>query len=112
MRKSSNDSNLFIFLNQPRTTTVYYNCDEDLQSPAWLYAAEEYSNCNYALQIKSPLACVPESRMNAQCQWQYTNAQTNQSYSLDLSPLKGETIYASETNYNNQAGDCKSSSQL
>ena len=87
--------------NQPRTTSIYYNCDEELSGDVWFYAAQEFSNCNYALQLKSPLACVPTNQLNAKCQWKYINQQTNITYNLDLSSLKGQVIYATETNKNN-----------
>lgn len=78
---------------QPRRTNVYMLCDEFMSGGATLYDAEEPQICNYGLTVRTPLACVPEERHHANCQWKYTN-NNNQSVRLDLSPLKGRVIHS------------------
>ena len=49
------------------------------------------------LAVRTPLACVPEDRHNAECQWRYYNFQTNTTYYLDLSSQKGNVLHGQET---------------
>eukprot|EP01083_Nonionella_stella_P184108 667212_1 len=77
------DGELCDSTQQPRNTNVYMLCDEFMMHDAQLYDFEEPQRCNYAVTIRSPLACVPENSHHANCQWKWT--QGNQSYYLDLS---------------------------
>eukprot|EP01083_Nonionella_stella_P221755 791957_1 len=56
---------------QPRATDIWYQCDEYMNSPAYMYDVDEPQTCRYAIVIRSPLACVPENHHNANCQWRY-----------------------------------------
>eukprot|EP00484_Ammonia_sp_Unknown_P016710 CAMPEP_0197042506 /NCGR_PEP_ID=MMETSP1384-20130603/18856_1 /TAXON_ID=29189 /ORGANISM="Ammonia sp." /LENGTH=323 /DNA_ID=CAMNT_0042473617 /DNA_START=50 /DNA_END=1018 /DNA_ORIENTATION=- len=78
----------------PRTTTVYYHCnDVNNQIPALLETAGEGSTCNYFYSIASTLACVPQNSHNANCQWRTPNGNGGWNY-LDLSALKGTVVHA------------------
>jgi hypothetical protein len=79
--------------NAPRTTDIYYHCNEEQHSPAHLYNFEEYSLCEYRLNMHSTLACVPENQFNSNCQFRYPNG-TGGYYTVDLSSLKGQVLRA------------------
>jgi len=72
--------------NQPRRTTIYYQCAENAPFTARLLRAQEVALCDYHLTIESPLACIPENTQNAACKF---NVRTPgaQTLHLDLSPL-------------------------
>ena len=93
---------------QPRKTTIYYHCDEEAKGAAFLYNVEERALCSYVLNIHSPLACVPEDRHNAACQWKVTS-KTGDIYYLDLSSQKGQLIQstnASSSGYHINYSPC------
>jgi len=76
---------------QPRDLNVYMLCDENFNSGAYVSDVYEYEPCRYSMQVRTPLACVPESTHNSNCQWRYRDNQNN-SYYLDLSSQKGKYI--------------------
>ncbi len=97
-RFSYEDGELCDITQEPRTTSIYYHCnDVDNQSPARLETAYESSTCHYYYSISSTLACVPTERHNANCQWRQPDG-NGAYYYLDLSDLKGTTIHASAGN--------------
>ena len=76
---------------QPRSINVYYQCDENFNTGAYVSDVYEYDVCKYAMEVRSPLACVPESEHNARCQWRYRDSRNN-TYYLDLSSQRGQYI--------------------
>lgn len=48
--------------------------------------------CAMFTVIHSPLACVPQNRLNEHCQWRVANG-TGGFYTLDLSSLSGDVIH-------------------
>jgi len=75
----------------PRDLNVYYLCDENFRTGAYISDVYEYDTCRYSMQIRTPLACVPESIHHANCQWKwYVNENTT--YYLDLSSQRGQYI--------------------
>eukprot|EP01083_Nonionella_stella_P184107 667211_1 len=77
---------------EPRDLNVFYLCDENFQTGAYVEDVYEYQPCRYSMQVRSPLACVPENSHNANCQWRYVDYQNNATYYLDLSSQKGNYI--------------------
>lgn len=82
------DGELCDSTQEPRDMNVWYICDENFKSGAYVSDVFEYETCRYAMQIRSPLACVPESKHNANCQWR-VHGSDNTTYNLDLSNEKG-----------------------
>jgi len=93
---------------QPRRTNVYMLCDEFMSGGAYLYDAEEPQKCNYALSVRTPLACVPENSHHAKCQWKYTDS-NGDAYRLDLSSLKGSILRgpSSQNGYEQYYSPCE-----
>jgi len=85
------DGQLCDVTQEPRATNVYYLCDE-FTSNTYLYEAYEPERCRYILNVRTPLACVPADKSNANCQWSYTDS-SQQTYKLDLSSLNGSIIH-------------------
>ena len=52
---------------EPRELDVYYLCDENFQTGAYISDVYEPEQCRYTMQIRTPLACVPESSHNSNC---------------------------------------------
>jgi len=78
---------------QPRKTTIFYHCNNvNVDGPAHLESAEEREKCDYTFSISSALACMPEERHNANCQWKVPVGDGKYKY-LDLSDLKGEVVH-------------------
>eukprot|EP01084_Bolivina_argentea_P011925 22325_1 len=90
-----NDGQVCDVTQQPRQTNIWYQCDEIMQTGAYMYDVDEPETCRYNMVVRSPLACVPENSHHANCQWKWT--QGNQSYYLDLSSQNGTLIYDRET---------------
>eukprot|EP00483_Globobulimina_turgida_P002476 UN02480 len=86
------DGEMCDITQQPRETNIYYLCDE-LQPQTYLYEAYEPERCRYTMNVRSPLACVPEDSHNANCQWQYFDPSTGLRYRLDLSHLNGTVLH-------------------
>eukprot|EP01084_Bolivina_argentea_P050543 92955_1 len=82
---------------QPRRTNVWMQCDEHMAGGAYLYDASEDRTCEYALVVRTPLACVPENSHNANCQWKYFDHTANISYYFDLSSQNGTYIHGKES---------------
>eukprot|EP00483_Globobulimina_turgida_P002382 UN02384 len=82
---------------QPRSTHIWYQCDELMPSGAYLYDVDEPQICRYNMVVRSPLACVPEESHSANCQWRYRDYYANETYYLDLSSQNGSIIYDRET---------------
>ena len=94
---SYSDGELCDQTQQPRALNVYYQCDENFNAGAYVSTVYEYETCRYAMEIRSPLACVPESTHNAECQWRYKDSQ-NTTYYLDLSAQKGRYLRGGVSN--------------
>ena len=73
---------------EPREMNVFYHCDENFQSGVYVEDVYEFETCKYLMEVRTPLACVPENSHNANCQWRYRDGQNNTFY-LDLSDEKG-----------------------
>eukprot|EP01084_Bolivina_argentea_P237056 398498_1 len=99
------DGNICAQTNKPRATQIDYICDTHVKGDAWFYAAAPIWNqpCNYLLELRSPLACVPVNDLNAKCQWRWTDYSANITYNLDLSSFSNKVIYG-EQNNNNTGG--------
>jgi len=86
------DGELCDVTQQPRDLNVFMLCDENFPTGAYIADVYEYETCRYSMQIRTPLACVPESTHHANCQWRYQDTATNTTYYLDLSSQKGKYI--------------------
>merc|ERR1712087_276705 len=95
---------------QPRRTNVYMLCDEFMSGGAYLYDAEEPQKCNYALSVRTPLACVPENSHHAKCQWKYA-CPNNQHYThhegFDMSTLRKGKEWLVDAGKNMMVGKAK-----
>jgi len=77
---------------EPRRVSVFYHCnDVNHQDLAFIESIDEPFPCHYFVSIKSVLACVPENKYHANCQWKEQDSSGKYHY-LDLSKLKGEVI--------------------
>lgn len=94
---------------QPRRVNVWYQCDEVMNAPAVFYDAYEPETCVYDFVIRSPLACVPQERHNANCQWKFTPQGSADSVYLDLSSQKGAVIrdHMSQNGYQHYYTPCQ-----
>jgi hypothetical protein len=81
------DGELCSETQQPRRTTIFYQCAEG-GPDAYLQSVEELNPCEYVLSIQSNKACIPENTLNANCQFRVPLGGQNQFVSLDLSTLK------------------------
>ena len=52
---------------QPRDLNVYFQCDENFASGARINTVYEPEACRYVMEVRTPLACVPESSHNSNC---------------------------------------------
>jgi len=87
------DGEICDITQQPRHTTVWFHCNNvNTVIPATVETVNEDEPCNYDFSISSPLACLPESRHNANCQWKVPAGNGDYKY-LDLSELKGEVMH-------------------
>eukprot|EP00483_Globobulimina_turgida_P000429 UN00429 len=90
------DGQLCDLTQQPRMTNIYYVCDEF--QGTYLAEAWEPEICRYTMNVRSPLACVPVDRHNANCQWSYFDPSSGTTYRLDLSALNGSIVHDSVNN--------------
>jgi hypothetical protein len=97
-RFSFEDGEMCEQFQSPRTTTIYYHCNEEEHAPANFYNIQETHLCHYLIDIHSPLACVPESQFNANCQWKVADPNGQDYYMIDLSSLKGQVMHIRNTN--------------
>jgi hypothetical protein len=83
---SYSDGELCAATQEPRRTTIFYQCAEG-GPDAYLQSVQENNPCDYVLSIESNKACIPENTLNANCQYRIPQG-PNQYVSLDLSTLK------------------------
>jgi len=82
------DGQLCDVTQQPRDLNVWMLCDENFDEGAFVADVVEDTPCSYSMQIRTPLACVPESKHHANCQWKATSSENTTVY-LDLSSENG-----------------------
>jgi len=85
------DGQLCDVTQQPRELNVYMLCDENFPTGAYINDVYEPETCRYNMQVRTPLACVPENQYNSNCQWRAPQGNNTYVY-LDLSSQKGQVI--------------------